>query len=246
MTTNLVVALRYATSPTHGLVAVLLIANHCSQAMWRYSRNTGNRCLRCGLQWPLAKGAHTCRATKLYGYLRRRRCSATAHRFSHSPTPQRAQGSWEERLLKDQFQDRMSVILFEQLCICLVRNHSKNIMTQQMTPHSNKIAEVLKHIHNNAATATLTDVATTFSYTPEYLCKLIKTHTGCTFNEIRHETLMHQVDILLRNSSYPVEKVAEIVGYSSLSNFYRVFNKFYGLSPAKYRSIKQCESRTVS
>ncbi|MGM9637643.1 MAG: helix-turn-helix domain-containing protein, partial [Eubacteriales bacterium] len=40
---------------------------------------------------------------------------------------------------------------------------------------------------------------------------------------------------LLQNSNIPISEVSHISGFTSVSNFYRVFSEYYGISPLKMR-----------
>ena len=48
---------------------------------------------------------------------------------------------------------------------------------------------------------------------------------------------MKEAARLLCTTQKPVDEIAEACGYPAQSTFYRVFKKYYGDSPSKYRSL---------
>lgn len=71
---------------------------------------------------------------------------------------------------------------------------------------------------------------------PAYVSKLFKSETGDNFSEYVTQKRMEKSQELLLNPSFKVYEVAEKTGYADVSNFIKVFRKYYGISPAEYRS----------
>jgi AraC-like DNA-binding protein len=63
--------------------------------------------------------------------------------------------------------------------------------------------------------------------------KLNKSHTS--YKQILEEERKLYADKLLKDASYTVFSIAEILGYNESANFCRAFKKWYGQSPAHYR-----------
>lgn len=91
--------------------------------------------------------------------------------------------------------------------------------------------EIVDYIAAHASTATLEETARHFGYHPNYLSTLLREKTGSTFVGIRTEQRMKRADLLLRTTDLSVEEIAAMLGYSSTSNFYRVFRERFGHSP---------------
>lgn len=69
----------------------------------------------------------------------------------------------------------------------------------------------------------------------EHLCRLFKKHLNVTPTEFINEQRMNYALNLLLHSDMEIVDVSMESGFSSLSHFYHVFKKRFGLTPAKYR-----------
>lgn len=97
------------------------------------------------------------------------------------------------------------------------------------------VADILNYIKVNYREISLAKAAEFFNYTPNYLSKIIKRHTGRYFSDILQEYKLESACNYLTHSSLSIEKINEIIGYSDASYFSKVFSKRYGLSPNQYR-----------
>jgi AraC family transcriptional regulator, dual regulator of chb operon len=75
--------------------------------------------------------------------------------------------------------------------------------------------------------------------THEYLCRQFKIHLKMTPGEYVNGLRLHYAHNLLQQNEEKILSIAMEVGYDSLSHFYHVFKKQYGISPAACR--KQSE-----
>jgi len=97
------------------------------------------------------------------------------------------------------------------------------------------IKPILDYICKNYKTATLNSVAEKFSYTPNYLGKLILKHTGKTYSELIKEIKLNAAEKLLSNNDLSIEDIIYEVGYSSNSYFFKLFREKHGITPTEYR-----------
>lgn len=100
--------------------------------------------------------------------------------------------------------------------------------------HGNTIDDVIAYIEAHPESATLRSTAAEFSYHPNYLSTLIKRETGKNFSRLLLEQRMKRASMLLRTTPLSIERIAEMVGYSSASNFYKAFRGYFGCSPREY------------
>jgi AraC-like DNA-binding protein len=74
-----------------------------------------------------------------------------------------------------------------------------------------------------------------FGYNIDYFNRLIKSHTGMTYLAFLHHIRLETAAHLLRTTQFPVEQIAEEVGYHNVTYFYRIFMEKYGITPHKFR-----------
>jgi two-component system response regulator YesN len=83
---------------------------------------------------------------------------------------------------------------------------------------------------------TLFSAANHVFLSPAYFSRLFKEKVGETFiNYLVKARLEHAVE-LLKSGNYKVYEISEIVGYKSAKYFYRLFKKYYGVTPNEYRN----------
>lgn len=88
-----------------------------------------------------------------------------------------------------------------------------------------------------SATISLESVAAHVHKTPAYISRVFKNELGCNFSDYLTEKRMKLAATLLQDPDARVYTVAEQCGYADTSNFIRVFKRYYGVSPAVYRTV---------
>ena len=81
----------------------------------------------------------------------------------------------------------------------------------------------------------LDSVAQKFQITPTYLCKIIKQEVGMSYKEYLTGLRIRAAKELLMEESISVTEVCQRVGYTNVSYFIRIFQRYTGVTPAKYR-----------
>lgn len=89
------------------------------------------------------------------------------------------------------------------------------------------IAEHYNHV-------TLSDTAKHFSYHPNYISTLLPRDLGKSFSEIVLEQRMERAVGFLKGTNLSVSEIAELLGYSNSSNFYKAFKEYYKTTPREY------------
>ena len=82
------------------------------------------------------------------------------------------------------------------------------------------------------------------NYSHGHLCRLIKNQLGKKLLDVLTEIRMEQAAILLKTTNTPLVDIAAAVGYESLSHFISVFEKYYAISPHKYKKRFKDENIT--
>ena len=95
--------------------------------------------------------------------------------------------------------------------------------------------QILDYMSDHSDVVTLKDIASHFSYHPNYISSLIHKETGRKFTEILLEKRMERALLLMKNTSLSLEEISALLGYSNHSNFYKAFKKYYGITPREYQ-----------
>lgn len=146
---------------------------------------------------------------------------------------------YEEYQLKQPYTNSMLKLYFKLFCIHLLRIvENKLEEVGILTKYENRfIVEILEYLQNYYNTVSLSEIAKKFNYSESHISKLIKKHTGKTFNEILREIRIKKATDLLLHSKLSIDKIAYLVGYKDISNFYKNFKEYFGTTPYKYRQL---------
>ncbi len=103
-----------------------------------------------------------------------------------------------------------------------------------------KIYTITNYIHTHyTEDISLASLADTFYISPYYLSHQFKNVTGYTVVQYIQLTRIKNAQYLLLTSPMRITQIAESTGFSSFSQFNRVFRKFCGMSPSDYKLASQ-------
>lgn len=124
--------------------------------------------------------------------------------------------------------------------IYLYRNHSTYQQDIDFDNITNKVYSITAYIHNNyTEDLSLNSIADQFYVSNYYLSHQFKKVTGFTLTEYIQLTRIRNAQSLLISTNKPITDIAFQSGFSSFSQFNRVFNNFVGTSPSKFRKNNQ-------
>ena len=72
-------------------------------------------------------------------------------------------------------------------------------------------------------------------YTASYICTVFRKEYGQTIHSYINQQRLYHARVLLRNTSLPVSRIAEMTGYENENYFSRMFKSDAGVSPLRYR-----------
>jgi YesN/AraC family two-component response regulator len=100
-----------------------------------------------------------------------------------------------------------------------------------------KIERVKRFVLRNCQRkVSLRDAAATACLSPKYLSRAFKELTGRGFNEFYLRAKVERAKELLRDTRLTVEQLSDRLAYQNAESFVRIFRKYAGRTPAKYRS----------
>ena len=116
-----------------------------------------------------------------------------------------------------------------------VENDSTPV-SEGMISSWNSIQRIVENIQLNyndprLSIAMLADLA---GYTPNYISTMIKENLGVTIHEYITHVRIDMAKQFLYETDRNITQIAELVGYSSVYSFSRVFKKVVGVTPSQY------------
>jgi two-component system, response regulator YesN len=100
------------------------------------------------------------------------------------------------------------------------------------------IKKANKYIEKNYMNdLTLEKVSEIVFLSPVYLSKVYKKEMGINFIDYVTKIRIERSKELLRNRNLKVYEISELVGYKNLKYFYKIFKRYTGYTPNKYREI---------
>lgn len=125
----------------------------------------------------------------------------------------------------------------------LNQQHNLYANEAEMTPTEKKMYAVANYIHNHyTEELSLEMLAQKFYISSYYLSHQFKDVTGFTLTDYIQMTKVRNVQALLINTRLPITEAAMTCGFTSFSQFNRVFRKHIGLSPSQYRKRYQSQA----
>ena len=110
---------------------------------------------------------------------------------------------------------------------------SEGLEQQTHTRTARLIQQIYDYIDQNYQCYDLSvnSISAAFQMSPASISKLFKreTNTGL-LDHINHVRVQHAKELLL-SQTYSVSQVTELVGYTNVSSFIRIYKKYEGISP---------------
>lgn len=134
------------------------------------------------------------------------------------------------------------------LFICellLILSHYKSSSFLAMNKEHELISAIVEFIEENTMSInSIEDIAKTFYISKYYLCHIFKKSMGTTvIKYINDVKIRKSCEMLRRNPSSSLTKVAIMCGFGTVQYFSAVFTKKMGISPRKYK--EKCLSETA-
>lgn len=141
---------------------------------------------------------------------------------------------WHEQKTRELLSRVKAVSVINEMLVDIARKSSANTVLV----NNNLINDMTNYLQANYKNnISLAELAHIFSFTPNYCGRLFKQMTGITFNDYLNNLRVKHACKLLLNSNLSIREIAFDSGFNSLEYFYATFKKFYGITPAKYRTL---------
>jgi two-component system response regulator YesN len=101
--------------------------------------------------------------------------------------------------------------------------------------------DYIRQNHQNPAIS-LNAVAEAVNLSPSHLAHLLKERAGLSYMQQLTSVRIEAARRLLRSTNLTVNAVGESVGYQNATNFYRLFQRETGMTPAEFRKAAAAEA----
>ena len=144
-----------------------------------------------------------------------------------------------ELMIHCKFEEMLWTILSN----CKANTYMKQEITDSMTQ---KVYEVTSYLHTHyAEELSLQRVSEQFAVSPFYLSHQFKRITGSNFVSYLQQIRVRNAQQLLLYTNKRIKEVCEDCGFSSFSQFNRVFGKFCSLTPSAFRQNRNHQSEQL-
>jgi len=149
---------------------------------------------------------------------------------------------FDESTLIDDYSNNMSISLVNIFFGKLLREFGDTIHLFDVNKaHSfnNDFPIIIKYVHHNYATVSLSILSQVFHYSEVYLSKMFKKNLDQNFASILQNLKLRHAKEYLEFTDCKIVEIAQLVGYDSVDHLSRTFKKVFKASPSEYRRKKQ-------
>ena len=99
--------------------------------------------------------------------------------------------------------------------------------------------QILDHLKQHYQTADLAEVAEAVHFSKQYVCRIVKSHSGVTFQKLLTQIRLDMVKQYLAETDLSLENIAELCGFGASSHLSKVFKNTFGEAPSVYRKNRR-------
>lgn len=144
-------------------------------------------------------------------------------------SPEKMRSSWEQAEYLEEY-----IRTFEEYILEVADQKERQRHLDRFSP---AVADTVKYLEKHfPEPVTIEKVAESLGKSANYLSSIFKRETGNSFTDYLLRLRMEEASRLLQNTSLPVKKVAEQVGYSDYVYFSKLFKKTFGCSASDCRN----------
>lgn len=108
--------------------------------------------------------------------------------------------------------------------------------SQDILPENGLILLIEQYIKNNIyKRLSVSEIGRHFHYHPDTITRIFKSHHGHTLSWFIQHYKIQASKKLLTDTSYSIETISELFGFTDRTYYSKVFKKVEGISPARYR-----------
>lgn len=129
--------------------------------------------------------------------------------------------------------------LLEEVCAHAADKRAANVSQEREDSLRNLMAQVTQYIECNYRDFNLNvnAIGEHFELKGSYLSKLYKNQTGEGLLDCIHKYRIKRAKAMIQHKQESINEISRLVGYNDAATFIRVFKKYEGITPGKYKEI---------
>ena len=129
--------------------------------------------------------------------------------------------------------------LLADVCAFAAERRASGVSMEREGSLRELVAEVTRFIESQYTDANLNvnAIGERFDLKGSYLSRLFKNQTGEGLLDCIHKTRIRQAKEMIRSKQDSINEISKLVGYNDAATFIRVFKKYEGITPGKYKEI---------
>jgi YesN/AraC family two-component response regulator len=133
-----------------------------------------------------------------------------------------------------------TIIDMKEQLLDVLKHTCQSIQESRKDEHTQLSRQVIEYVrlHYSSDNLNITMIGEAFRLTPSYLSKLFKAQTGEALLDTINRTRLEEAKKLLMQQNISIAEIAKSVGYSDINTFNRIFKKFEGITPGKYKGMQ--------
>ncbi len=130
-------------------------------------------------------------------------------------------------------------LLLQEVCDYASAKRSSNVSKEREGSLRDLTNSVARHIEENFQDMNLNvnAIGERFELKGSYLSKLFKSQTGEGLLDYIHKYRIEQAKPMMKGKRESIAEIARLVGYNDAATFIRVFKKYEGITPGKYKEL---------
>lgn len=141
-------------------------------------------------------------------------------------------------LMLSQMETKEELVHFFLNLIQKINNDGKSIYAKRSESIAKKINTYIEENYSRLDLCA-DKIADDFHIPKKRLSQMYREETGVQLSEAILKIRINKVAFLLINSDYSIKKIMLVCGFENESNFYKVFKKFFAVTPKQYRENYQ-------